>query len=101
MTSRNLFSRLPRPAAMVFGMLLPFFLLSACETISPSSPEKKYRDDVAHYCKILAKKEKTRFVRAEKANPKNTGRDLGVRGRQVFNQTYAQCMEGYGQPVDG
>ena len=83
---------------MAVAILVPLFLFAACGTTDAVSTAEQERDNIAAYCQSKAKKEKTKYVRREQKQGA-AGRDLGVRARQFFNRTYAQCMEGYGMPV--
>lgn len=86
----------------ILGTFLAFSLLAACESTSstssssPSSDE--YRDEVADYCKKKAREERNAFLKEEQMLRKPET-DRGVRARQIFNKTYASCMENYNLPV--
>lgn len=89
---KNLTRQNPLPRFLC-GMLVPIFLLAACET---ASPEQTRRDEIISYCKEYARDERTRFVKREKIASKGRDRNLGVKARQFFNQARIQCLEEYG-----
>jgi len=82
------------------GMLFPIFLLAACQTTETSPSEQDQRDEIIAYCKSYAQKERSRFIKREKAASTGRDRNLGVKARQFFNRARIQCLEGYGLSPD-
>jgi len=80
------------------GILLPIFLLAACQSTETAPSEQEKRDEIISYCKAYAKKERTRFVKRAKAASTGRDRNLGVKARQLFNRARIQCLEEYGLP---